>query len=226
MLVIVVSFSAYAWATRDDGEPAKDGSLHVSTHLSSDTITWGDNLIVFASVEDDAEKPIEKATVTATIGDLEILFLFTDQGTGEYYGTIDTSIVKHGAYTIVVTAQKEEYEPHQSSVMVMVTSDVIPPSDPNITTFKVIVNGMRSVDVLVDINLTDGLTQKEAALIAEAMFIQVIGDDVTHQLDALTFNDVQIQAHYAWGLDEKDVGHVFDMTADLTSLQITVSHCF
>jgi hypothetical protein len=110
--------------------------------------------------------------------------------------------------------------------MVKITSDVTPSSDPNITTFNAIVNGMRSVDVLVDINLTDGLTQKEAALIAEATFIQVMGDNVIHQLDALSFNDAQIQAHYAWGLDEKDVGHVFDMTVDLASLQITVSHCF
>jgi len=226
MLVIVVLVSAYAWATRDDGEPAKDGCLHVSTHLSSDTITRGDNLIVFASVEDDAEKPIEKATVTATIGDLEILFHFTDQGTGEYNGTIDTSIVNNGTYTIVVTAHKEGYEPHQSSVMVMVTSDVTPPSDPNITTFTAIVNGMRSVDVFVYVDISDGLTEKEAKLIAEATFIQVMGEEVTHRLDTLTFDDTQIEAHYTWGHDENDMGHVFDMTADLTTLQITVSHCF
>ena len=92
--------------------------------------------------------------------------------------------------------------------------------------FKAVVNGMRSVDVFVYVDISDGLTEKEAKLIAEATFIQVMGEEVTHRLDTLTFDDTQIEAHYTWGHDENDMGHVFDMTADLTTLQITVSHCF
>ena len=92
--------------------------------------------------------------------------------------------------------------------------------------FKAVVNGMRSVDVFVYVDISDGLTEKEAELIAEATFIQVMGEEVTHRLDTLTFDDTQIEAHYTWGHDENDMGHVFDMTADLTTLQITVSHCF
>ena len=92
--------------------------------------------------------------------------------------------------------------------------------------FKAVVNGMRSVDVFVYVDISDGLTKKEAELIAGTTFIQVMGEEVTHRLDTLTFDDTQIEAHYTWGHDENDMGHVFDMTADLTTLQITVSHCF
>ena len=98
------------------------------------------------------------------------------------------------------------------------------PSD--VTKFEAVVNGMSSVDVLVCVNISDGLTKEEAELIVGTTFILVMGDYVTHRLDTLTFDDTQIEAHYSWGHDETDIGHVFDMTADLTTLQITVSHCF
>jgi len=70
------------------------------------------------------------------------------------------------------------------------------------------------------------LTREEAEQIAEATFTAVMGEEVTYQLDTLTFNDTQIKAHYTWGFDENDMGHIFDMTADLTTLLITVNHCF
>ena len=99
-------------------------------------------------------------------------------------------------------------------------------SDTDVLEFKAVVNGMRSVDVFVCVNLIDGLTENEAELIVGTTFILVMGDYVTDRLDTLTFDDTQIEAHYTWGHDENDMGHVFDMTADLTTLQITVSHCF
>ncbi len=95
-----------------------------------------------------------------------------------------------------------------------------------VTKFETVVNGKSSVDVFVCVNISDGLTEKEAELIAGTTFIQVMGDYVTHRLNTLTFDDTQIEAHYSWGHDENDMGHIFDMTADLTTLQITVSHCF
>lgn len=98
------------------------------------------------------------------------------------------------------------------------------PSD--VTRFEAVVNGMRSMDVFVCVNMSDGLTEKEAELIAGTTFIQVKGEYVWRRLDTLTFDDTQIKAHYTWGLDETDLGHVYDMTADLTTLQITVDHCF
>ncbi|MDH5754073.1 MAG: hypothetical protein OEY95_02540 [Candidatus Bathyarchaeota archaeon] len=97
---------------------------------------------------------------------------------------------------------------------------------PGVTKFEALVNGMKSMDVFVCVNISDGLTEKEAELIAGTTFIQVKGEYVWRRLDTLTFDDTQIRAHYAWGYDETDLGHIYDMTADLTTLQITVDHCF
>ena len=97
------------------------------------------------------------------------------------------------------------------------------PSD--VTKFEAVVNGVSSMDIFVCVNIGDGLTEKEAELIAGTTFIQVKGEYVWRRLDALTFDDTQIEAHYAWGCDKTDLGHVYDMTADLTTLQITVDHC-
>ncbi|UCH01391.1 MAG: hypothetical protein JSV20_05790 [Candidatus Bathyarchaeota archaeon] len=94
------------------------------------------------------------------------------------------------------------------------------------TNFKAVVNGMRSVNVLVHVDLSDGLTKEEAKQITDATFTQVMGQNVMRQLESLTINAAQITAHYVWGYDENDMGHVFYMDVDLTSLQITVSHCF
>jgi hypothetical protein len=87
---------------------------------------------------------------------------------------------------------------------------------------------MWDVDVVADVDICNDLTREEAEEIAEATFIEVMGKswgEVMHRLDTLTCNDTEITAHYTWGLDESDMGHVFDMTADLTTLLITVTHC-
>ncbi len=94
-----------------------------------------------------------------------------------------------------------------------------------VTKFTTVVNGMTSLDVFVAINISDGLTEKEAELIVGASFTYVKGEYVTHQLDTLTFDDAKIEAHYTWGINENDMGHVFDVTADLTQLQLTITHC-
>jgi hypothetical protein len=97
---------------------------------------------------------------------------------------------------------------------------------PGVTKFEAVVNGIRSIDIFVCVNISDGLTEKEAELIAGTTFIQVKGEYVWRRLDTLTFDDTQISAHYAWGHDETDLGHIYDMTANLTTLQIVVDHCF
>jgi hypothetical protein len=95
-----------------------------------------------------------------------------------------------------------------------------------VTKFEAVVNGMWSIDIFVCVNISDGLTEKEAELIAGTTFIHVKGEHVWRRLDTLTFDDTQIKAHYSWGHDKTDLGHVYHMTADLTTLQITVDHCF
>jgi len=97
---------------------------------------------------------------------------------------------------------------------------------PGVIKFKAVVNETKSLDVFVCVDISDGVTKEEAELIAGTTFIQVKGEYVTHRLDTLTFDDTKIDAHYTWGYDENDMGHVFHINADLTALQITVNHCF
>ncbi|UCH02900.1 MAG: hypothetical protein JSV20_03705 [Candidatus Bathyarchaeota archaeon] len=86
------------------------GKLDLTVQLSANPIVRGDPLLMSATLLDEAAIPIEGATVTATIGNLEILFLLVDQDNGNYQGIIDTSIVKEGLYELAITAEKEGYE--------------------------------------------------------------------------------------------------------------------
>jgi hypothetical protein len=130
--------------------------------------------------------------------------------------------VKPGQYQVSgVWLGEPRIETSRVGITVEETSD----THADVTRFKAFVNGMWSVDVFVCVNLSDGLTEQEAELIAGTTFIQVKGDYVTHRLDTLTFDNTEIEAHYTWGINEDDMGHVFDVTADLTTLQITVTHC-
>jgi len=103
-------------------------------------------------------------------------------------------------------------------------SETTPPTD--LTRFRIIVNEVQELDLLVPVNVVDGLTREEAELIAEATFVQVKGDEVLHRLDSLTLDENSIEAHYTWGLNESDMGHFFNITVDITSRLITVNHCF
>ena len=91
--------------------------------------------------------------------------------------------------------------------------------------FKVVVNMGREITVTVPVNIVDGLTMGEAEQIADETFVRVMGDKAVGQLDNLTLGEDSIKAHYTWGVDESDMGHVFDMTADLKTLLINVTHC-
>ena len=117
-------------------------------------------------------------------------------------------------------------EPRIETSKIGITVEGTSDTHADVTEFKAVVNDMRDVDVFVCVDISDGLTKKEAELIVGTTFILVMGEYVTHRLDTLTFDDTQIEAHYTWGHSEIDMGHVFDMTADLTTLQIAVTHCF
>ncbi len=94
------------------------------------------------------------------------------------------------------------------------------------TVFRAIVNEVQELDVVVPVNVVDGLTREEAEQIAEATFVKVKGEEILHRLDSLTLDENSIEAHYTWGLNEGDMGHFFDITVDITSRLITVTHCF
>lgn len=92
------------------------------------------------------------------------------------------------------------------------------------TTFEVILNGNEAPDLTVIVDLNDGLIEEEAKMISEIAFNQTLGDTL-HRLDDIAFNNEQISAHYIWGYNENDMGHIFDLTVDITTLKIRINHC-
>lgn len=88
---------------------ALTNTLHVNVKLLPTNIKPGDTLTITTNVTDYLARPIEGAIVTTTIGDLEIIYLFKEQGKGRYEATIETPIMTTGTYNITVTVQKEGF---------------------------------------------------------------------------------------------------------------------
>lgn len=93
------------------------------------------------------------------------------------------------------------------------------------TTFKVVVNANPFSDLTVPVDVTSDITQEKAELLAKSAFVHVMGEKTLFRLDDLAFTTKQMTARFTWGVDQNDMGHIFEVTADLTTLQITVSHC-
>ncbi|MCW4033995.1 MAG: protease complex subunit PrcB family protein [Candidatus Bathyarchaeota archaeon] len=91
--------------------------------------------------------------------------------------------------------------------------------------FGVTVNGNPAQNLTVQVDLTDGITETEAKQITNATFVQTMGNEVLYELDTIDFDETQITAHYTWGYDQNDMGHVFDLVADLQTMNISVTHC-
>ncbi|MEJ2241641.1 MAG: protease complex subunit PrcB family protein [Candidatus Bathyarchaeota archaeon] len=93
------------------------------------------------------------------------------------------------------------------------------------TTFSLILNGNKAPPLTVNLDFTDGLTEEEAKQIAESSFIEALGEGVLRRLNTINYDNKQITAHYTWGYDENDLGHILDLKADLEALEINVDHC-
>jgi hypothetical protein len=103
---------------------ALPSTLNVYVLLRPMSIGPGDALTISVNVTDYLSTPIEEATVTATIGDLEIIYLLSQQGNGHYDVTIDTPIMTPGTYDLTVTVQKEGFAlTHTSTTLVISVID-------------------------------------------------------------------------------------------------------
>jgi len=94
-------------------------TLQVSVQLLPQPISPGEMLTIRVLLTNYFGTPIEEATVTATIGDLEIIYLLISQPNGYYEVTINTPIMTPGTYEITVTGQKEGFN------LVRVSSNLI-----------------------------------------------------------------------------------------------------
>ena len=93
------------------------------------------------------------------------------------------------------------------------------------TTFKVEVNTNPFLDLIVPVDITSDVIREKAELIANSTFIHVKGEKTLYRLDDLVFDSNQITARFTWGIDLNDMGHIFELSANLSTLQITVMHC-
>jgi len=93
------------------------------------------------------------------------------------------------------------------------------------TTFKLVVNTNLFSDLTVAVDVSSGVTREQAELLAKSTFTHVMGLNTLYRLDDLTFDSKQITARFTWGINTNDMGHIFELVADLTTLKITVTHC-
>jgi hypothetical protein len=142
-----------------------------------------------------------------------------------WYIVVEYPVVWKPTYTVTVNHKGGEAFTWKGTVDQNRSVDELETSLHVRVEFRLVVNGIRELNVLVPVNVIDGLTREEAEQIAEETFVQVMGEKAMHRLDKLTLNENSMEAHYTWGVDERDMGHVFDMIGDIASRTITVTHC-
>jgi hypothetical protein len=90
--------------------------------------------------------------------------------------------------------------------------------------FKVVVNGQRNEVIYVLVYLNDGLSREECELIAEKVFTSIMGSTM-HRLNELSVDGSKLNVTFTWGVNEGDMGHFFDISGDVASHTLTVTHC-
>lgn len=85
-------------------------------------------------------------------------------------------------------------------------------------------NEHREAVLKIPVVVDDGLTREECELVAERVFTGVMGDTL-HRLDELSLDGSRMEASYTWGVNESDMGHFFNITGDVASRTLVVTHC-
>jgi hypothetical protein len=120
VVLVICIISGASYLTVD----ALTTTLQVAIQLLPTNIGLGDSLSIQANVADYTGTPLNDAIVTATIGDLEIIYFLTERGAGCYEVTVDTPIMMPGAYDITVTVQKEGFAlTHTSTTLIIMAQD-------------------------------------------------------------------------------------------------------
>jgi hypothetical protein len=193
--------------------------------LAVEAFSWLESYPVKFRFQVNFTDPGEGVAVTQAFTNPALLVPIGKLTPGEY--KVEIHIVsyiltfdEHGepVYAPIMTFKEEVW----SETLTVTSSQAPTPS----TTFKVEVNNNPFSDLTVPVDLSTGVTQEKAELIAKATFVHVKGEATLFRLDDLTFTDKEITASFTWGVDENDMMHIFELTADLTNLQITVNHCF
>ena len=95
-------------------------TLHVYVQLLPENIEPSDTQTISVTVTDIVGTPIDDCEVTATVGDLEIIYILSQHGNGHYRVTIDPPILTPGTYDIMVIMQKEGYPLIRTSTQLII----------------------------------------------------------------------------------------------------------
>ena len=191
--------------------------------INVESFGWLESYPVQFRFQINVTDPGEGIIVTQALTNPLMLMPITKLSPGEYHIQVSVTqfiqnIDEEGniSYQPILTFAPVIWE---QTLTITKTEDPIPS-----TTFDVILNGNEAPDLTLQVDLTNGLTEDEAKNIAEAAFVRTL-EGKLHRLDNITYDNQQIVAHYTWGYDENDMGHIFDITAEITKLQITIVHC-
>jgi len=155
---------------------------------------------------------------------IRIGFYTAHLGHGDRTGQILLQVIAKHEAIVAVRQRGEITSAICDGVWDFLTDKELPQPATKPTRFTAVVNEGKKLDVVVDVDITDGVSEEEAREIAETTFLTVMGNRI-HRLDSLVIEGQLLKAHFTWGVNEQDLGHIFDMTVDLTSLTIIVTHC-
>jgi len=192
-------------------------------HIQIENFAWQESYPVKLILQVNFTDPGEDVIVTQALTNPLILVPIGKLTPGEYH--IEVPIAQF------ILNFDEKGNPYYTQILTFApviweqTLIISKTEDPTAsTTFEVILNGNEAPDLTVQVDLTNGLTEEESKKIAEAAFTRTMGEKL-HRLENMTYDDGYLTAHYIWGYDENDMGHIFDLTADLTTHKITIDHC-
>jgi len=172
----------------------------------------------------EAQKIINEPSSYGYSWIFRIIFYTAHPGHGDRTGQILLQVITIHEAMVTVGQKGEIIAAICDGVWDLVTDSELSQPTAKPTRFTAVVNEGRKLDVVVDVDITDGVTEEEAREIAETTFLTVMGN-TTHRLDSLVVEGQLIKVHFTWGVNEEDLGHIFDMTVDLTALIIIVTHC-
>ena len=155
---------------------------------------------------------------------IRIVFYTAHPGHGDRTGQVLLQVIAKHEAIVTVGQRGEIISAICDGIWDLLTDSELPQPATKPTRFTAVVNEGRKLDIVVDVDITDGVSEEEAREIAETTFLTVMGN-TTHRLDSIIIEGQLIKAHFIWGVNEEDLGHIFDMTVDLTSLTIIVTHC-
>lgn len=155
---------------------------------------------------------------------IRIVFYTAHPGHGDRAGQILIQVIAKHEAVVTVGQRGEIIAAVCDGIWDLITDNELSQPATKPTRFTAVVNEGRKLDIVVDVDVTDGVAEEEAQEIAETTFLTVMGN-TTHRLDSLITEGQLIKAHFTWGVNEEDLGHIFEMTVDLTSLTIIVTHC-